>query len=65
VTGTGAPGRRLSLEEEVEAYLLRHWQPTSAEVQRERLVALAHRYLAEAARGEAVAAADAAGGDAP
>jgi DNA repair protein SbcD/Mre11 len=65
VTGTGAPGRRLSLEEEVEAYLLRHWQPTSAEVQRERLVALAHRYLAEAARGEAVAAAEAAGGDAP
>jgi hypothetical protein len=50
--GYGAPYRRLTLEEEVRAFLTRHWQRSSAEIDTERLVALAERYLAEAGGGE-------------
>ncbi|HEX6940487.1 MAG TPA: DNA repair exonuclease [Longimicrobiales bacterium] len=50
--GVAAPGRRRTLEEEVRSFLTKHWQPSSREIEVERLVALADRYLAEAAGGE-------------
>lgn len=50
--GYGAPFRRLTLAEEVQAFLTRHWQRSSEEIRTERLVELAERYLAEAAGGE-------------
>ncbi|MBX6363557.1 MAG: DNA repair exonuclease [Gemmatimonadetes bacterium] len=52
VVGYGAPGRRRTLDEEVESFLRLHWQPSSPEIDRERLVALAARFMAEAAKGE-------------
>ncbi len=52
IVGVGAPGRRLTLEEEVRNFLTKHWQRSSAEIEVERLVALADRYMAEAAGGE-------------
>jgi len=48
IVGYGAPMRRLTLEEEVEGFLTRHWQRSSPEIDPQRLVALARRYLAEA-----------------
>jgi DNA repair exonuclease SbcCD nuclease subunit len=42
--------RRVSLEEEAEAFLVREWQPSGRDIQRTRLVSLARQYLAEAAR---------------
>lgn len=50
--GYGAPFKRLTLEEEVKGFLTRHWQRSSTEIETERLVALAERYLAEAGGGE-------------
>jgi len=52
IVGVGAPGRRLTLEEEVRNFLRKHWQRSSSEIDVERLVALADRYMAEAAGGE-------------
>ncbi|HEX7049093.1 MAG TPA: DNA repair exonuclease [Longimicrobiales bacterium] len=49
--GYGAPFRRLTLEQEVEAFLTKHWRTSSPEIEAERLVALARRYLGEAAAG--------------
>jgi DNA repair protein SbcD/Mre11 len=49
--GFGAPMRRQSLREQVEAYLQRHWTPTSDDIRRERLVELGTHYL-EAAEEE-------------
>ncbi len=53
IVGMAAPGRRRTLEEEVRSFLTRHWQRSSRELEVERLVALAERYLAEAGAGEA------------
>ncbi len=52
IVGIAAPGRRLTLEEEVRNFLTKHWQRTSDEIEIDRLVALADRYMAEAAGGE-------------
>ncbi|HLU24077.1 MAG TPA: DNA repair exonuclease [Longimicrobiales bacterium] len=52
VLGYGAPYRRRSLDEEVESFLKLHWQPSTAEIEAERLVTLAKKYLAEAGRGD-------------
>ena len=45
-----AAARRVSLEDEAEAFLVRDWQPSGRDIQKTRLVALARQYLAEAAR---------------
>lgn len=50
--GAGHPGRRLTLEEEVETFLTRRWRATSEDVDPTRLVRLASGYLAEAAEAE-------------
>jgi DNA repair exonuclease SbcCD nuclease subunit len=47
LVGYGTPARRLTLEEEVRGFLTGYWQRSSAEIETERLVALAERYLAE------------------
>ena len=46
VVGYGAPFRRRTLEEEVESFLQRHWQPSSREIDVARLIELAKTYLA-------------------
>jgi DNA repair protein SbcD/Mre11 len=48
VVGSGAPARRLTLDEQVESYLLRHWQPSSGAIRRPRLVELGREYLERA-----------------
>lgn len=53
LAGYGAPTRRLTLAEEVRLYLTEYWQRSSGEIETERLVALAERYLAEAGDGGA------------
>lgn len=45
VSASGAPLRRQTLDEQVENYLLRDWEPTSPLIQRERLVTLGKQYL--------------------
>lgn len=45
LAGFGAPLRRQTLEEQVEAYLTRHWTPTAETIRRERLVELGAHYL--------------------
>jgi DNA repair protein SbcD/Mre11 len=45
--GSGDPRRRLTLEEELEAFLKAEWDPTSPEIDRPRLVELGSRYMAE------------------
>jgi len=52
VSASGAPYRRRTLDEEVEVFLSRVWQPVSGEIDRARLVALAAKYLGEAGREE-------------
>ncbi|HEX7118005.1 MAG TPA: DNA repair exonuclease [Longimicrobiales bacterium] len=52
IVGVAAPGRRRTLEEEVRSFLRKHWQRSSREIDIDRLVALADRYMAEAAGGE-------------
>jgi DNA repair protein SbcD/Mre11 len=47
VVGYGAPMRRQTLREQMEAYLLRQWTPTSDAIRRERLVELGVAYLDE------------------
>ena len=49
ITGIGAPMRRRTLEEQVESFLRKHWQPTSEHIQRDRLVELGREYLARTA----------------
>ena len=44
----GNDGRRRTLEQEVEWFITDHWRPTSSEVDKPRLLNLAHLYLAEA-----------------
>jgi metallophosphoesterase superfamily enzyme len=63
LVGYGAPVRRLTLEEEVRAFLTGYWQRSSAEIETERLVALADRYLVESGGGEAEDALVEAGGE--
>lgn len=53
VVGYAAPYKRRTLEEEVESFLTKHWQPTSSSIDRERLIALARVYLEEAGPAEA------------
>lgn len=43
----GENGGRRTLEQEVDSFLTDQWTPTSSEVQRTRLLDLAHLYLAE------------------
>jgi hypothetical protein len=45
VSASGAPLRRQTLDEQVENYLLREWEPISPLIQRDRLVALGKQYL--------------------
>lgn len=42
---SGAPVRRLTLPEQVEGFLRKRWTPSSAAIERERLVALGRHYL--------------------
>jgi DNA repair exonuclease SbcCD nuclease subunit len=63
LVGYGEPSRRLTLEEEVRAFLTGYWQRSSTEIETERLVALADRYLADAGGGEPVDALVEAGGE--
>lgn len=53
LAGYGAPTRRLTLDEEVRLFLTEYWRRSSGEIETERLVALAERYLAEAGGGGA------------
>lgn len=53
-SGPGAPGRRLSLEEELVSFLKNRWQGSITDEERERLVELGLRYLHEAEEAEAV-----------
>jgi hypothetical protein len=40
-------GRRRTLEQEIEWYITEHWRPSSSEIDKSRLLNLAHLYLAE------------------
>jgi exonuclease SbcD len=52
--GPGAPGRRLTLQEELAAFITHRWQPESEKVDREALVELGLRYLQKAEEAEAL-----------
>jgi DNA repair exonuclease SbcCD nuclease subunit len=52
IIGSGAPMRRQSLREQVEGYLLKQWEPSSAAIDRARLVELAGAYLDQAGEAE-------------
>jgi hypothetical protein len=58
----GSSTRRLTLEEEVTAFLTGYWQRSSGAIETDRLVALAGRYLKEVAGGESTDPLIAAGG---
>jgi exonuclease SbcD len=45
---SGAPVRRQTLAEQVESFLARHWTLSAADLNRERLVELGTRYVAQA-----------------
>ena len=45
VSASGAPLRRQTLDEQVEAFLARQWEPRSPGIQRDRLLALGKHYL--------------------
>jgi len=47
IGGVGANGLRRTLEQEIDSFLTEQWTPTSSEIQRTRLLDLAHLYLAE------------------
>ncbi len=53
IVGYGAGQRPRTLQEEVDEYLRRVWAPTTGEINVERLVELADRFLAEAAAVDA------------
>lgn len=46
--GAGAPGRRLTLREELTSFIEHRWRPESGNVDREALIALGLRYLQQA-----------------
>ena len=50
VSASGAPLRRQTLDEQVENYLLRDWEPNSPMIQRNRLVTLGKQYLQRAGK---------------
>jgi hypothetical protein len=52
--GSAAPGRRLSLPEELSSFLKNRWKPESTGVDREALIELGLRYLKEAEERESV-----------
>jgi DNA repair exonuclease SbcCD nuclease subunit len=52
--GSAAPGRRLSLPEELSSFLRNRWKPESRVVDREALIELGLRYLKEAEERESV-----------
>jgi DNA repair exonuclease SbcCD nuclease subunit len=52
--GSGAPGRRLTLREELEAFLRHSWKPESKKVDRDSLIELGLRYLQQAEETEAL-----------
>lgn len=52
--GAGAPGRRLSLEEEMVSFLKNRWNPAASEATRKAVIGLASRYLKEAEEAEAL-----------
>lgn len=62
LVGYGAPARRLTLEEEVRSFLRGYWRPTSVEIDIDRLVGLAERYLGEVEGREGAAASEGAEG---
>jgi DNA repair exonuclease SbcCD nuclease subunit len=51
-SGSGAPGRRLTLQEELTEFLKHRWKPDSRQVDREGLIELGLRYLEEAEEAE-------------
>jgi hypothetical protein len=52
--GSAAPGRRLTLREEVTAFVKHRWKPESDRVNRDVLVELGLRYLQQAEDAEAL-----------
>lgn len=50
VSASGAPLRRQTLDEQVENYLLHDWEPSSALIQRDRLVSMGKHYLERAGK---------------
>ena len=52
--GSAAPGRRLTLREEVTAFIKHRWKPESDRVNRDALVELGLRYLQQAEDAEAL-----------
>jgi exonuclease SbcD len=53
-SGSGAPGSRLSLQEELTEFLKHRWKTESRQVDREALIELGLRYLQEAEEAEAL-----------
>ena len=53
--GSGAPGQRLSLQEELVAFLKHRWRTDAENIDREALVELGLRYLLQAEEAEAIA----------
>jgi DNA repair exonuclease SbcCD nuclease subunit len=51
-SGSGAPGVRLTLQEELTEFLKHRWKPDSRQVDREALIELGLRYLQEAEEAE-------------
>lgn len=51
-SGSGAPGSRLTLQEELSEFLKHRWKPDSRQVDREALIELGLRYLQEAEEAE-------------
>jgi exonuclease SbcD len=51
-SASGAPGRRLTLQEELTEFLKHRWKPGSRQVDREALIELGLRYLQEAEEAE-------------
>ena len=52
--GAGAPGHRLSLQEETVSFLKNRWNPAAGEATRKAVIELAVRYLKEAEEAEAL-----------
>lgn len=52
--GFGAPGQRLTLQEELAAFLKHRWKPDSGVVDREALIELGLRYLQQAEDAESL-----------
>ncbi len=52
IRGSGAPGKRRTLKEELEAFLKHGWKPEATNIDREALIELGLRYLQEAEEAE-------------